>query len=247
MSLRSTPQAYTYSSSARRSSSAAGTPPTELVHTSSSSRPYPPLHSRSSQSNVHQIQSSSNIRKMSRQASFAATQTGTATSTPRRNMKGLTDSTTGQRTTPQQGDWANMEADEVFRRLGVSEVRKVESKMRAEALGKQSELRSMVGCVLIGFQVDYLADGDDRTRYRDLLTSATQITSLRSSSLRLSQNLRSVAQACSDPSVAVNTEEVESDNEGDDTVVMLPVAAHMKLLLDAPEGRQNDTSSGESR
>lgn len=44
-------------------------------------------------------------------------------------------------------DWGNIEPDEVFRRLPVGEVRKVEAKMRAEALGKQAELRSMVGYV----------------------------------------------------------------------------------------------------
>ena len=38
-----------------------------------------------------------------------------------------------------------MEADEVFRKLGVVEVRRVELTMRADAANKQSELRSMVG------------------------------------------------------------------------------------------------------
>ena len=42
-------------------------------------------------------------------------------------------------------DWAGMEPDEVFRKLPVNEVKKVEAKMRADALNKQSELRSMVG------------------------------------------------------------------------------------------------------
>ena len=42
-------------------------------------------------------------------------------------------------------DWAEVEPDEVFRRLPVQEVRRVEQKMRTDALNKQSELRSMVG------------------------------------------------------------------------------------------------------
>jgi len=42
-------------------------------------------------------------------------------------------------------DWSAVEPDEVFRRLPVGEVRKVEGKMRAEAANKQSELRAMVG------------------------------------------------------------------------------------------------------
>jgi hypothetical protein len=44
-------------------------------------------------------------------------------------------------------DWAEVEPDEVFRRLPVAEVKRVEQKMRTDALNKQSELRSMVGCV----------------------------------------------------------------------------------------------------
>lgn len=42
-------------------------------------------------------------------------------------------------------DWSSLDPDEVFRRLPVGEVKKVEGKMRAEAANKQSELRSMVG------------------------------------------------------------------------------------------------------
>lgn len=38
-----------------------------------------------------------------------------------------------------------MEPDEVFRRLPVQEIKRVEAKMRTDALNKQSELRSMVG------------------------------------------------------------------------------------------------------
>ena len=44
-----------------------------------------------------------------------------------------------------QVDWADIEPDEIFRRLPVQEVKKVEAKMRTDALNKQSELRSMVG------------------------------------------------------------------------------------------------------
>lgn len=48
-------------------------------------------------------------------------------------------------------DWANVEPDEVFRRLPVNEVKRVEGKMRKEALDKQSELRAMVGYVHLSF------------------------------------------------------------------------------------------------
>jgi hypothetical protein len=42
-------------------------------------------------------------------------------------------------------DWAVVEPDEVFRRLPIAEIKRVEQKMRTDALNKQSELRSMVG------------------------------------------------------------------------------------------------------
>ncbi|WVQ74709.1 hypothetical protein IAR50_004313 [Cryptococcus sp. DSM 104548] len=123
-------------------------------------------------------------------------------------------------------DWAEVEPDEVFRRLPVGEVKKIEGRMRSEALGKQSELRSMVG-----------------TRYRDLLTSASQITTLRSSSLRLSDNLKKVVSGCNESTGLAdeaNPDGADEDaksttSEGEEVIHMLPVAAHMKLLLDAPE------------
>ncbi len=135
-------------------------------------------------------------------------------------------------------DWAGMEPDEVFRRLPVNEVRKVESKMREDALNKQSELRSMVGYASLVFMKVRFTDDIPSTRYRDLLTSATQITTLHSSSLHLSSSLRTVAQACSNPSDIPSTSEGDSldQSEEEDVMSMLPVAAHMKLLLDAPEG-----------
>ena len=42
------------------------------------------------------------------------------------------------------GQWATMDPDEVFRRLNVKEVKKVEGILRSSAAGKQGELRSMV-------------------------------------------------------------------------------------------------------
>jgi hypothetical protein len=42
------------------------------------------------------------------------------------------------------GQWATMDPDEVFRRLNVKEVKKVEGLLRASAAGKQGELRNMV-------------------------------------------------------------------------------------------------------
>ncbi|WVW80227.1 hypothetical protein I302_102205 [Kwoniella bestiolae CBS 10118] len=166
--------------------------------------------------------------KFHRQPSIAPSVTGTSTPTilgvgrRKRNMDG-NGGGSGTLTPTSKDDWANMEPDEVFRRLPVNEVRRVESKMRGDALNKQSELRLMVG-----------------TRYRDLLTSATQIQSLHSSSLRLSDSLREIARSCINPDVNIvlegdNLEEDGTANEEDDLINMLPTAAHMKLLLDAPE------------
>ncbi|KAK4690039.1 conserved oligomeric Golgi complex subunit 1, partial [Tremellales sp. Uapishka_1] len=117
-------------------------------------------------------------------------------------------------------DWAGMEPDDVFKRLPVGEVKRVEAKMRSEALNKQSELRAMVG-----------------TRYRDLLTSAHQITSLHSSSLRLSSSLKTISKTCANPldSESVTEDDGDGESEQEDVMHQLPVAAHMKLLLDAPE------------
>ena len=48
-------------------------------------------------------------------------------------------------TAAREVDWAGVEPDEVFRRLPIAEIKRVEQKMRTDALNKQSELRSMVG------------------------------------------------------------------------------------------------------
>lgn len=69
------------------------------------------------------------------------------------------------------------------------------------------------------------------------MTSATQITSLRSSSLRLSENLKQIVQSCQNPELAVenDAEDDSVQSQGEEFVQMLPAASHMKLLLDAPE------------
>jgi hypothetical protein len=74
------------------------------------------------------------------------------------------------------------------------------------------------------------------TRYRDLLTSATQITALHNSSIRLSRQLRDIADISSNPdTVAITTETSSVTSDTDDVLARLPAAAHMKLLLDAAE------------
>ncbi|ORY24078.1 hypothetical protein BCR39DRAFT_548040, partial [Naematelia encephala] len=162
----------------------------------------------------------SHIPEVSRQFSTSSSRVGSQSGTPPTN--GLRKVAIKRQGSGKEEDrnWANMEPDEIFRRLPVAEVKRVEAKMRSDALNKQSELRSMVG-----------------TRYRDLLTSATQITALHSSSLRLSSNIKAVAAACANPSdIPLNLDEdAVAGSDTEDVMNLLPVAAHMKLLLDAPE------------
>lgn len=81
------------------------------------------------------------------------------------------------------------------------------------------------------------------TRYRDLLTSATQITALRESSLRLSTSLQTATTACASPQDIGISSGQSDKSEGEEVMSLLPVAAHMKLLLDAPEGELNTARS----
>ncbi|KIR57503.1 hypothetical protein I314_06642 [Cryptococcus bacillisporus CA1873] len=152
--------------------------------------------------------------------SVTGTSTGTALGSASGSRRKRREKEANGRSTDNKEDWAEIEPDEVFRRLQVREVKRVETKMRNEALNKQSELRAMVGA-----------------RYRDLLTSATQITSLRSSSLRFSENLKQIVQSCQNPELAVenDAEDDSVQSQGEEFVQMLPAASHMKLLLDAPE------------
>lgn len=79
---------------------------------------------------------------MSRKASQASfSGTSTPTRRPLRKLLGKD----GKILEQDEKDWAGMEPDDVFRRLPVNEVKKVEAKMRSDAMNKQSELRSMVG------------------------------------------------------------------------------------------------------
>lgn len=99
------------------------------------------------------------------------------------------------------GEWAYADPDEIFRRLDVREVQKVEAKLRCVSLrfpsqsgrlmrtisrssasNKQSELRSMVS-----------------ERYRDLLLSTTQISTIHDSSILLSKKLKKVQALCEAP------------------------------------------------
>ena len=103
----------------------------QLSSSSSMNQPFP----------GHIRQSSSFSQRKFSQTSVSGTSTPGASSTyPRRkNNKTLQNVPEGQ------VDWSALDPDEVFRRLPVGEVKRVESKMRDEALNKQSDLRLMVG------------------------------------------------------------------------------------------------------
>ncbi|KAG7575305.1 hypothetical protein FFLO_00469 [Filobasidium floriforme] len=118
--------------------------------------------------------------------------------------------------TGKDGQWATMDPDEVFRRLNVKEVKKVEGLLRASAAGKQGELRNMVS-----------------ERYRDLLLSTSQISQLRDSSLRLSTTLKHIESLCASPKTIGTNGNGQVDVS--DVKNQLPTAASVKLLLDVPE------------
>jgi hypothetical protein len=123
------------------------------------------------------------------------------------------------------GQWATMDPDEVFRRLNVKEVKKVEGLLRASAAGKQGELRNMVRYAL-GSNISssrmsltllcnsFLTRSE---RYRDLLLSTSQISQLRDSSLRLSTTLKHIESLCASPkTIGTNGDghvDVSGDNE----------------------------------
>ncbi|KZT75023.1 hypothetical protein DAEQUDRAFT_17744 [Daedalea quercina L-15889] len=113
---------------------------------------------------------------------------------------------------------ADIDPDELFTRLNVSEVRKVQQRLRVNAEGKQEELRLMVG-----------------ERYRDLLQASSSIISMAASSKRVLQALdemRDVVGSAEPPRMTRRSRVGEEDNH---IQALQSLSAHLKLLLDAPE------------
>ncbi|KAI5835989.1 Vps51/Vps67 domain-containing protein [Schizophyllum commune Tattone D] len=107
--------------------------------------------------------------------------------------------------------------DELFTKHTISEVKAIQTRLRADADAKQEELRLMVG-----------------ERYRDLLQASTSIIAISQSSKRVLQDLeeaKAEIQAQEPPPVSQETS-VRSD---DDLHALQLLSAHLKLLLDAPE------------
>ncbi|KAL1683766.1 Vps51/Vps67 domain-containing protein [Schizophyllum commune] len=112
---------------------------------------------------------------------------------------------------------AALDPDELFTKHTISEVKAIQTRLRADADAKQEELRLMVG-----------------ERYRDLLQASTSIIAISQSSKRVLQDLeeaKTEIQAQEPPPVSQETS-VRSD---DDLHALQLLSAHLKLLLDAPE------------
>lgn len=143
MTTRSTPGAgssRTATSPTASTISPSGLPPIGYGHprksrqASSSSSYFPSVdHSRRPSSISH---------RQSSQTSLSGTSTPLASYPRRKRKEGALHNVPEGET-----DWSGLEPDEIFKRLPVGEVKRVEAKMRGEALNKQSELRSMVGWV----------------------------------------------------------------------------------------------------
>ncbi|KAI0706115.1 hypothetical protein BC835DRAFT_1260582 [Cytidiella melzeri] len=110
------------------------------------------------------------------------------------------------------------EPDDLFTKYTVGEVKATQQRLRMDADAKQEELRLMVG-----------------ERYRDLLQASTSIISIAQSSSHVLSALNEVRAATSSIG-PTESERASVSGRGDDHLQTLQsLAAHLKLLLDAPE------------
>ncbi|KAJ3555319.1 hypothetical protein NM688_g2642 [Phlebia brevispora] len=108
--------------------------------------------------------------------------------------------------------------DELFTKHTVAEVKLIQQRLRDDADAKQEELRLMVG-----------------ERYRDLLQASTSIISISESSKRVVTTLSDM-QCTAASGESVHSPKAALSGQGDSQLQTLQsLAAHMKLLLDAPE------------
>ncbi|KAF5388598.1 hypothetical protein D9757_004649 [Collybiopsis confluens] len=113
----------------------------------------------------------------------------------------------------------SMDPDELFRKHNIAEIKLLQRRLRTDADAKQEELRLMVG-----------------ERYRDLLQASTSIISMANSSQRVIKALEETKAAIlaeRPPSVPKYTS--IRTNEDNHLQALQVLAAHIKLLLDAPE------------
>ncbi|KAF8326349.1 uncharacterized protein EI90DRAFT_3229915 [Cantharellus anzutake] len=122
-------------------------------------------------------------------------------------------------------DLSRLPSGELFARFSVSEVLALQNRLRirrAEADGKQEELRQMVG-----------------ERYRDLLQASTSILTMRDSSNRVVSALDSLEEASADSETSAFQSIPHHPRKGErddgQLEVLQSLSAHLKLLMDAPE------------
>ncbi|KAF7303300.1 hypothetical protein MKEN_01294100 [Mycena kentingensis (nom. inval.)] len=112
-----------------------------------------------------------------------------------------------------------LDPDVLFSKHTIAEVKFAKEKLRADADAKQEELRLMVG-----------------ERYRDLLQASTSIVSISRSSGRVISALREAKDAILSQDATPIPQRASTYGGGDAHLHALQIlAAHIKLLLDAPE------------
>ncbi|KAF8526448.1 hypothetical protein JB92DRAFT_1113946 [Gautieria morchelliformis] len=116
-------------------------------------------------------------------------------------------------------DLSHVDPDDLFTRYTITEIRSIQSKLRADADVKQEELRLMVG-----------------ERYRDLLQASTSIISIAESSRHVMEALADMREtvAPGDPQRKPRSSSIRGKDDAH-LKVLQSLSAHLKLLLDAPE------------
>ncbi|KAI0347787.1 hypothetical protein BDW22DRAFT_1319545 [Trametopsis cervina] len=108
--------------------------------------------------------------------------------------------------------------DELFTKHTVAEVKAIQHRLRADADAKQEELRLMVG-----------------ERYRDLLQASTSIISIAKSSDNVLVALDEVRSTTSSIRPKESAQAATRGQADEHLQALQSLAAHLKLLLDAPE------------
>ncbi|KAJ3295924.1 Golgi transport complex subunit 1 [Borealophlyctis nickersoniae] len=114
------------------------------------------------------------------------------------------------------------EADPLFQKHSVSELRGIEVKIRADIERKKHDLRLMVG-----------------ERYRDLIEAADSIRTMRESAATVQNMFERIQEECHADrlkrKLQAQTERGKDDAAERQKTLLYPVAAQIKLLVDTPE------------
>ncbi|KAI0734707.1 hypothetical protein C8Q72DRAFT_807315 [Fomitopsis betulina] len=112
----------------------------------------------------------------------------------------------------------DLDPHELLTTYSVSDVRKVQQRLRTNAEAKREELRLMVG-----------------ERYRDLLQASSSIISMAASSKRVLQALEEMHDVVKTARPPRTTRRSRVGEEDSHIQALQSLSAHLKLLLDAPE------------